>query len=216
MSDAQRPGPWATPVDGAARPVAEARHLSLTGDAQKLSVRWPEPRMLHLRLAGDAVLRVEPAGGTPQVLLGGAHDVWLPQGEAILTARGLAGAPLAAELLLSNSTPQTLAEGVGDPTLLAPGDTRVYRFETTRKAAVGIGVRADADRVRAAVYDMQGKRVAQGGSVMPELTAGAWLLALHLPADAAPVQARPTLVGIAPRGDGPPAQTIRQYVESAR
>lgn len=215
IGDAQRPGPWATSVDTAAIPVDGDRHLSLSGDAQAFTMNGA-PRMLHLRLAGDAVLRVEPTGGAAQVLLGGAHDVWLPDGAARVTARGLGGGPLAAQLLISSSRPQALTEGVGEPVLLAPGDTRVYRFETTRKAAIGVGIRADADRVQASVYNMRGERIARGGSVMPKLTAGAWLLALHLPADAAPVQARPTLVGIAPRGDQPPPATVRKYVENAR
>ncbi|MGK0362218.1 MAG: hypothetical protein ACI9U2_004538 [Bradymonadia bacterium] len=122
---------------------------------------------------------------------------------------------MAGALVVGSSLPTTLTEGIGAPTLLGPGDTRLYRFETTRKAAVGIGVRANADRVRATVYDAKGAVVAQGGSVMPELDAGTWLLALHLPANAAPVEARPALIGIAPRGDGPPPSTIRGYVETA-
>lgn len=215
-ADAARPGPWAADPEVAAHPIDAARQIPLAGAAQRFTIRWPEPRMLHLRLAGDVVLRVERPGGETAVLFGGAHDLWLPEGAAELTARGLAGTPLAGELLVAGSAPVALTEGVGAPILLGPGDTRLYRFTTTRTAAIGVGVRADADRVRASVLDSSGRLIASGGSVMPELTAGDWLLALHLPADAAPVEARPALIGIAPRDDSPPLETIRSYVENAR
>ena len=214
VADARRPGPWPLGADIEGSRLRPG-HLELYGPPQRFEMGFPDGRMLHIRLTGNVVLRAESQAMT-HVLLEGTHDIWVPDGSVSLTVRGLAGTALAGAIQVGASAPETLTEGIGEPTLLGPGDTRLYRFETTRKAAVGIGVRANADRVRTTVYDMKGTVIAQGGSVMPELDAGTWLLALHLPADAAPVEARPALIGVAPRGDGPPPSTIRTYVENAQ
>jgi hypothetical protein len=49
---------------------------------------------------------------------------------------------------------------------------------------------------------------------MPALDAGAYLLALSAPADAAPVRARPAVVGLVPPDTGPPEDVVRQYVQA--
>jgi hypothetical protein len=51
---------------------------------------------------------------------------------------------------------------------------------------------------------------------MPTLAAGTYLLALHAPADGAPVRVRPALAGLERPDTGPPAEVIRCYLDLAK
>ncbi len=224
-----RPGPvlaWLEPTDGSrAGPWGSAGEpgVTLDGNAELpldgadlvARVKLGAPGMLHLRAAAPFAAVARPEDGAERVELrpaGGRIDIWLPTGAGTIHLRGLAGAPLwgAAEATVSRAT--TIGEGPGPEVLLAPGEARPFRFTIERKGPIGVGVRAAADRVEATLLDARGAPIGEGPVQMPSLEPGSYVLVLRLPADAAPVNARPALAGVEPPDDTPPAEVIRKYL----
>ncbi len=213
-ADGRPIGPWG--VAGAPGVTIERNtRVPLRGGSVVARVALGGPAMLHLKLPAPFAAVARPTDGAERVELrpgGGRLDLWLPTGEGVVQLRGLAGAPLwgAAEATISRPTP--IGEGPGPEILLAPGEARPFRFEVDREAAIGIGVRAAADRVEATLLDARGAPIGEGPVQMPKLTPGAYVLVLRLPVDAAPVTARPALAGVEPPSDGPPDAVVRKYL----
>lgn len=225
-----RPGPvlaWIAPADPARRVGpwldAGAPGFTLTGNtarpldgrAAHAAVKLDGPAMLHLRLPAPFAAVARPAGGPPTVTLrpaGGQVDLWLPEGAGTVHLRGLAGAPLWGALEATVTRPTPIGEGPGPEILLAPGDARPFAFAVEREAAIGIGVRAAADRVEATLLAATGEVIGEGPVQMPTLRPGRYVLVLRLPPDAAPVVARPALAGVQPPSDGPPDDVVREYL----
>ena len=213
------------PFGDVARPPKAAVSLApirqpLDGDLVRLSLDDEGAGLLHLSLTDTAVVRVDAgeAGRLTEVLDGGGVlDAWVPGGATELWLRGAAGSGLTGELEASFLTPTPLGEGLGPVTLLGPGDTQVFSFTLAQDGPVGLGVRAARDVVEARLYDQSGQVVSEGVVQMPTLSAGSYVLALHLPPDAdAPVRAQPALVGAERPPVGPPEDVIRTYLDLAR
>ena len=200
-------------MSGPAEGVSLPADLALSGAARRYEVIAPTGGLL--RLSSEAPLIAAVDGRDEVVVLsrGGEASLWLPPGPNILITRAPAGRALTGTLSLRFDAPRPAVEGLGEPALMAPGDTLAYAFQVTRAGHVGVGVRADSDRVVVGLLDAHGAPVVPAGQLthMPRLTPGAYTLTLHLPADAAPVTARPALAGVALPEVGPPAPVIRSY-----
>jgi hypothetical protein len=192
--------------------------VDLEGTAVRLAFEGSR-RMVHLRSASPVVALVRRPGEPPEVRVqreGASLDLFAPEGRRVeVVLRPVGWGLLAGELQLASTTVGRATEGLGDEVLLAPGATRAYRFETHREARVGLGVRASSGAATAVLMDDQGRVLDRGVAMMPTLPAGTWILALHLPRDAAPVIARPALVGIEPPDTGPPADVVETYLREA-
>jgi hypothetical protein len=211
-------GPWAKVAAPRAVQVGAAEQVVLSGIAQHLGVALDGPAMLHLSTPCPLVARIEPVDGPTRIEVheaGGRLDTWLPTGEAEIILRALRGTTLWGTAAITTTPATDIGEGLGPEVLLAPGSTRLFRFEVERKGQVGVGIRADADRVTATVLDQAGAQIGTGMAQMVELTPGTWFLALHLPEDSDPVRARPALAGVEPPETGPPAEVVRKYLDLA-
>ena len=200
------------------RPITADGRQPLEGRIAAFAVDLGAPAMLHLRLAAPHIARARPESGAEQITLnprGGGLDVWLPSGKADVRLRGVAAAPLWGQVEITSTAAVTIGEGLGPAVLLAPGEARPFSFTVERAGPIGIGVRAEADRVEATVLDATGRLVGEGPVQMPTLEPGRFVLVLRLAADAQPVVARPALAGVAPPGDGPPDEVVRRYLELA-
>ncbi len=181
----------------------DATFTASSGDAMLVRARGPVV-LTGKRADGSSEVRVETEG---------EPVVFSVQGGAEVRARGLFGArgPTLADVQLLTASP--LAEGLGAPVLLGPGDARAFTFETTGEdGAVGLGLAADAEHVRALLFDAAGHVVADGASLMPVLPRGKWLLVVVADDGAPPVTVRPTLVGRDRPGDGPPPEVVQAYL----
>jgi len=212
--------PPAVVVAGAERPVTVKAPASvvLRGPAQTLRAESDTPALLHVRAPGPALTSVRRGDEPAEIELhpeGVRLDAYLPGGPAEVTIRAIAGATLhgAAEVTTTPVVP--IGEGLGPEVLLGPGQSRLFSFTVAHAGAVGLGVRADADRVEMALLSSAGQPLGRGSMQMPSLEPGAYLLALSAPADAAPVRARPAVVGLVPPETGPPEDVVRQYVEAS-
>ncbi len=192
--------------------------IQLEGAAASLAFAPERPVSLHLRAAQALVVGVRHGDGP---LLVDAHpvadtvDLLLPGGPTTVMLRPLGAPWLAGPLELSSTPIVSIGEGLGPELLLAPGDTRLFRFEVEREGPVGLGVRADADTVQLKLLDAEGALVGRGLAQMPTLDAGSWLLAVSLPPDAEPVRLQPVVVGIELPDTGPPDEVIQRYLRLA-
>ena len=191
--------------------------VSLKGDLVKLQIEQPKERLMQLRVAAPCFVRAAPKGGPLHLQAlpaGGGLDLWLPEGQAEISLRGVGGAPLWGEALFSFEQPRELKEGLGPQILLAPGESRAFSFKTLQDGPVGLGLQAEADRVEAKLLDWSGALLSEGAAQMPMLKEGRYLYLLQLPSKAAPVRVRPALAGIQLPDSTPPAQ-IRRYLKQA-
>jgi len=192
--------------------------VPLSGSHMRLSVDPTSAGLLRLRSGTGLAVGVTRPGGDPEVSIhqaGGLLDAILPAGETAIALRGLAGSPLWGRAELTWSPAREIGEGLGPSVLLSPGDTQLFSFHIDREGDVGFGVRAAADVVTCTLYDAAGVVRASGLVQMTRLEPGDYLLALHLPPDGTPVQARPALAGVEPPDTGPPLAVIRKYVQGA-
>lgn len=202
-------GPWPA-VEGPAEPVGGPMSLPLAGP-RRLAVALPGPAMLSLYAPAGTAIEALPTEGMAATTLDGRLDVWLPQGRGEVTVRPSGTGSLEIDVLEAIE----LADGVGPTHLFAPGESRLYHFITHRTAPVGVGIQGEVDRLRATLRNPRGSVLAEGGTFMPTLEPGTWLLTLHLPEDAPAAAARPTLLGVAPPPDGPPAEVAAAYRRGA-
>jgi hypothetical protein len=108
-----------------------------------------------------------------------------------------------------------LGEGLGESVTIPPGGSAAFKFTLAKAATIGVGVRAQPDRVRARLLDAAGKIVGEGVAQLRSLEAGAYVLEASVPPDASPTELRPALIGITPRGNGPPPDVVQSYLELA-
>ena len=158
------------------------------------------------RKDGGPVVELHPEG----VLV----DAYLSGTPAEVEVRALAGGTLHGSAEVSTTPVVPVKEGLGPEVLLGPGQSRLFSFEVEHAGPIGLGVRADADRVDVTLLSGTGRVLGRGSMQMPTLEPGAYLLSLSSPADAPPVRARPAVVGLVPPDTGPPEEVVRQYVRA--
>ncbi len=189
--------------------------VSLSHPAQTMVIEEKRPIMLHLKTQIPAVAKITVDDRTDvRVYLDGCIiNEYLPNGNATIALRGVAGENLRGDAVMAGTEviPMTSVEGA--PFFLSPGDGRMVSFDVKRKGTVGIGIRTDSSSVICHLMDRKGNRLGTGISQMPELLSGTYLLALQLPAGSAPAEAQPIVVGLDQPGTGPPEDVIRHYLE---
>lgn len=121
--------------------------------------------------------------------------------------------PLAGTLELSAQPVTPISEGLGPTVTVAPGGGAVFGFRLARAATIGVGVRAEPDDAAVRVLDAAGAVRGEGVAQLRALPAGSYLLEARVPPGAATTILRPAVIGITPRGSGPPAEVARHYLE---
>ena len=212
-------GLWSHSGAAIGAPLHPPTAQPLSGSEQAFALDLDAPALLHLHLDAPVVLALRStAVPTKTVLLpeGGSLSAMLPAGGSTLALRGIGGSVLSGQLTARLDTPTPIGEGLGPSVLLSAGEQRWFSFSIPDERTIGAGVRAGSDRVHARLMDAAGTILSEGTVMMEDLPAGDYLLALLLPADAPPSQARPVLAGIEPPDQGPPDAVIRRYQEAAQ
>ncbi len=203
---------------GVARQTQLPVALKLDAEASALSLDMTAPGALALHSDVPLILRVRSPGRPERLqLFGAAADLslYLPRGATTLLFDGLtAGAP-GGQVSLRPIAAEALAEGLSTPRMLAPGDSRLYHFRLDSARTVGVGVKASVDTAGCTLLDADGHQLGQGLLQMHDLAAGDYLLRVEVPADGGTVRVQAALVGARARGEGPPPEVIRQYLQAA-
>jgi hypothetical protein len=106
-------------------------------------------------------------------------------------------------------------EGVNDPIALSPGASVVFAFETKREGDIGVGVRAEPDRVSARLLDAGGKTLGEGVGQVVKLAPGRYFLEARVPADSSATTIRAAIVGISPPPASPPEEVVADLLDKA-
>ena len=209
-TDTQSPWP-AVAVQAVQAPL----HLALSGPAMALGLHQDNPVLLHATTTAPVLIGLKQAGRTdpPALFADGAalHRV-VAAGPAELRIYPPQDGPLTGSLELAAEPIVPIQEGLGEPVTVAPGGTAVFGFSLSKKATIGVGVRADPDRVGVKLLDGAGSVVGEGVAQLRTLPAGAYMIEAQVAPDAPPSTLRPAVVGITPRGNGPPPDVVAGYL----
>ena len=211
--DAPGQSPWPAP---AAQAVALPARLPLASPAMALSFTADTAMLLHVSTTAPVLAGLQQAGRTdaPALFAAGAelHRV-VAAGPVTLHLFSADDGPLGgtATVWAERLVPQ--GEGLGSPVAVAPGGAAAFAFTLAKATTIGVGVRAEPDRVDARLLEASGKVVGEGIAQLQPLAAGAYVLEVRVPPDATPTVLRPALVGITPRPNGPPPDVTQSYLE---
>ena len=203
------PWPGVTP-----QPLAPPARIALSGPAAAFALHADSPMLLHVSTTAPAFLGVGSAAPTPHA--GGVElDRVLAPGDTALRLYPLHDGPLTGSLALRAAPILMVSEGLGPETIVPPGGAAAFGFSLDRVATIGVGLRADPDRASARLLDASGRVVGTGIAQLVALQPGRYVLEAQIPPDAPATTLRPALVGLIKRGDGPPPDVVREYLELA-
>ncbi|HET6235585.1 MAG TPA: hypothetical protein VFE41_11575 [Acetobacteraceae bacterium] len=208
-------GPGVSPwPDAAPRDVTLPQHLILDQEAMTLHLSPGAPVLLRLASTGPAIVAI---GAEPPELFGKGVALarYLPAGDTTLRLLSPQDGKLSGALELSGSPVIEVNEGLGAPVAIPPGGAAVFGFTVTVAGPVGLGVRADPDRVAVRLLDEHGATLQRGVSMLRHLTPGHYLLEAGVPPDSPTTLARPAVLGIVPHPNPPPPEIIRGLLLAA-
>jgi uncharacterized protein len=214
---------WIERAGVSAWPKAEARALAppastkLEGAAMAFALKADRPALVGVRSTAPVALAFEQNGRRELQLFAAGADFrrYLAAGDATLTVYSPHDGPLGGVLDVTQSPVTPAKDGLGDPVALSPGASVLFGFEVKRAGEIGVGVRAEPDRVEARVIDAAGKQVAQGLAQIVKLDPGRYFLEARVPVDAPATVVRPALVGLDPPPAGPPPDEVAKYLAAA-
>jgi hypothetical protein len=203
--------PWPTMPP---RDVSLPARLALDGSAMALRLSPGAPVLLRLSTTAPAILAI--GSDAPMLFAKGVATArYLPAGETVLHLLAPQDGPLSGSLELAGTPVIRQAEGVGAPVAVPPGGAAVFGFTVTAAGPVGLGVRAEPDRVTARLLDEHGATIAQGVSMLRQLAPGRYLLEASVPPDAPTTVVRPAVLGTVPHPNPPPPDVIRSLLLAA-
>jgi hypothetical protein len=122
----------------------------------------------------------------------------LAPGSYRLVVRPFGGQALKGGVGWSAEPVTNLADGVGGEEWIAPGEVRLFRFDTRAAGKLGLGVQVRADALDCTVYDHGHRPLGEGCQQYLSVPQGRFLLSVRLKAGpgAAPLRFRPVLLGL--------------------
>lgn len=203
--------PWPDLPPQDATPPAR---IALAGPAMALRLNQAAPVLLRARSTAPVILAF---GDAPPRLYPAGVDAGqtLPAGATLLRVLSPHDGTLSGTLELTATPILDTGEGVGTPVALAPGGTVLWSFDAARAGPVGLGVRAEPDRVSVRLLDAEGRELGTGVAQLRTLKPGRYLLEAALPPDAPTAIVRPAVLGIAPRPEAPPPELVRRLLVAA-
>jgi hypothetical protein len=106
-----------------------------------------------------------------------------------------------------------LTEGVGVEDWLAPGEVRLFRFDTANKGKFGLGLQAKSELLECAVYNDGYQLIGEGCHQYLGLDKGRFLLTVRNPPapGASPLAFKPVLLGLSGEKNDVPEDYLREF-----
>ncbi|MBN2354430.1 MAG: hypothetical protein JXD23_17800 [Spirochaetales bacterium] len=146
----------------------------------------------------------------------------LAKGDYEIHVRPIKDSSLRGTLSLARVRPVALS-GKNDEKdfFIGKGEAQVFAFEVTEPGGVGVGLSAEADRLRAELYDAGSRLLGAGTLLFRTLARGTYYLAVYGddPAsggDGLPVRYRPLVYGQDGSGAGVPQDIVNQYTNQGQ
>jgi hypothetical protein len=208
----------AHPAVSSVTPLPPGTALPVTGAPLERSLTVTEPSVLHVRstsgicalLQGDQPIQ---ADGWFQ---GCTLDRLVSPGTYRLFLRPFGSLPLDGTLTWTREPVVSLADGLGPPSWVSPGQKRLFRFQVASQGSVGLGLQVSADSLECSVLDAGQKAIGQGCQEFLSLQPGSYLLAVHAPGGSQPMTFRPVVVGLAGSKMEVPTEYLRDFFQRIR
>ncbi len=200
--------PW---PDAAPQAAALPSRMPLMGAAMALSIAPGGPVLLHVRTTAPVILTL--GRGAPMLFPAGADLHRYVAADTTLRIDSPHDGPLSGTLAMSADPVIPVSEGLGEAVAVPPGGTAAFGFQIARAADVGLGLRAEPDRADTRLLRADGTMVGEGAALLQRLQPGRYVIEARNPSDATTALMRPAVIGITPRGAGPPPEVARKYLE---
>lgn len=207
--------PWPQPTP---QTVAPPQHIALSGETMRLVVRHDAPTLLHVSGTAPALVVFSQNGRreTRAFASGVEFHAYTTAGDATIDVISPHDGPLAGSLDFSTLPARAARDGLNDPLVLAPGEATIFAFEVTQETEIGVGLRAEPDRVAARLFDAAGKTLENGVALMRRLPPGRYFVEARAPADAAgPTTVRLALAGLSTPPVAPPVEVVANLLAQA-
>jgi uncharacterized protein len=199
-----------------AQTVSLPARMALSTPAATLRFDAASPVLLHVSTTAPVFAGLQQAGRTdaPALFAAGAelHRA-VAAGPVTLRLISADDGPMSGTVSVWAETLVPIGEGLGDSVAVAPGGTAAFSFTLAHADTIGVGLRAEPDQAQARLLDAHGAIVGEGVAQLQHLAAGDYVLEARVPPGAPPTLLRPALVGITPRGSGPPPDVVQTYLE---
>ncbi|MBM3551017.1 MAG: hypothetical protein FJX45_04470 [Alphaproteobacteria bacterium] len=206
--------PWPAP---AARALNLPQRVSLEGGAMRFAIKSDRPALLKASGGAPAIVGFTQNGRREVFAFANGVDLnrYLTPGEATLDIYAPYEGTLSGALDISTQPVIEAREGVNDAVAVSPGASAIFSFEVKEARDVGLGVRAEPDRVKARLFDAQGKTLGDGVAQTMKLSPGRYFLEARTPSDAPATTIRAAIVGLSPPLNAPPAEIVAELLDKA-
>lgn len=207
-------GPWPTP---APRALTIPQRVALEGAAMRFTLKQPQPVMLNVTSGAPAIVAFTQNGARETIAFAAGVDLhrYMGAGDAMFDIYAPHDGTLSGALDVTAQPVIAAHEGVNDAITLPPGATALFSFETTREAEIGVGLRAEPDRIQARLFDATGKTLGEGVAQTMKLTPGRYFVEARAPSDAGASVVRLAILGVSPPPASPPDEIIAEFLDKA-
>jgi len=204
---------WNRQQGGAGPPLAPGRSLDLGGAFKDANLVLERSAVVRLRsdsgvcaLAGAKDLELVEG-------MGAGCDVYrlLDPGSYRFMVRAFADGTLSGSLDWTAEPVETLKEGIGAQYWLAPGESRIFRFETESEGEIGLGLQVEADTLSCTISDAGHKFLGEGCQQFLKVDRGSYLLKVSAPEEGRPAKFRPVVLGLSGSKMGVPEEYLRDF-----
>ena len=145
--------------------------------------------------------------------MGAGCDVYrlLDPGSYRFMVRAFADGPLSGSLDWTAEPVEALKEGIGAQYWLAPGESRIFRFETESEGEIGLGLQVEADNLRCTISDISHNFLGDGCQQFLKVEKGSYLLEVSAPMEGRPAKFRPVILGLSGSKMGVPEEYLRDF-----
>jgi hypothetical protein len=204
---------WNRQQGGAGPPLTPGRSLALDGGFKDANLVLDKSAVVRLR-SDSGVCALASARGLDLVEgIGAGCDVYrlLDPGSYRFMVRSFAERTLTGSLDWTAEPVETLKEGVGAQYWLAPGESRIFQFETESQGEIGLGLQVEADTLRCTISDAEHNLLGDGCQQFLKVDRGSYLLRISAPEDGRPAKFRPVILGLSGSKMGVPEEYLRDF-----
>jgi hypothetical protein len=193
------------------------QRVTLDGKAARFAIKRDAPAMFTASSGAPALVSFTQNGKRETFAFPAGVEFrhYLAAGDATLDVYSPHDGALSGALTLAAQDVIEAHEGVNDAIAVAPGASALFSFETKREADIGIGVRAEPDRVSARLFDASGKTLGDGLALLTRLAPGRYFLEARTPPDSSATTIRAALAGISPPPAKPPQEVVDALLDKA-
>lgn len=195
--------------------ITPPQRISMDGAAMRLSIKQTSPIQLHITSETPALISFSQNNRHSTYAFASGIDFhqYVAAGDATIEIISPHAGSLTGTLDVSSQPIHVAKEGINDPVVISSGGSTLFSFDATREAEIGLGLRADPDRITAKLLDAQGNVIGEGIAQKIKVKPGRYFIEARTPADAGATTVRLTLLGISPPPASPPEEVVSELLD---